>query len=104
IPPTLSGWVDEKGAGRVLVVDDDPSMLAMVVNTLQSMGYDTIASCSGNDALEVLRSEEKIDLLFTDLVLPGGIDGAALAHMARRVRPGLPVLLTTGFVAVGADA
>jgi len=76
----------------------------MVVNTLELMGYDTIASRGGSEALDVVRSGEKIDLLFTDLIMPGGIDGAKLAHEARRVRPGLPVLLTTGFAAAGADA
>jgi CheY-like chemotaxis protein len=76
----------------------------MVVSTLQSMGYDTLASRSGNEALDTVRSDEKIDLLFTDVIMPGGLNGAELAQEARRLRPDLRVLLTTGFVAIGADA
>jgi CheY-like chemotaxis protein len=99
----LNGSVDGKSAGCILVVDDDPFVLEMIVSTLESMGYDTIASRSGSEALDIVRSHEKIDLLFTDVVMPGGLNGTELAHEARRLRPGLPVLLTTGFVAVGAD-
>jgi CheY-like chemotaxis protein len=93
-----------EGTGRILVVDDDPDVLDMVVNTLALMGYDTLASRSGNEALETVRSDEKIDLLFTDVIMPGGLNGAELAQQARRLRPDLRVLLTTGFVAIGADA
>jgi CheY-like chemotaxis protein len=76
----------------------------MIVSTLESMGYDTIASGSGSEALDVVRSHERIDLLFTDVVMPGGLNGTELAHEARRLRPDLLVLLTTGFVALGRDA
>jgi CheY-like chemotaxis protein len=76
----------------------------MIVNTLESMGYDTIASRTGSEALDTVRSDEKIDLLFTDVVMPGGLNGAALAREARRLRRDLRVLLTSGIVAVGAEA
>jgi len=99
----LSPQLDEQAPGRILVVDDDPDVLDMVVSTLVSMGYDTLASRSGNEALEAVRSDEKIDLLFTDVIMPGGLNGAELAQEARRLRPDLRVLLTTGFVAIGAD-
>jgi CheY-like chemotaxis protein len=95
---------DAQGMGRILVVDDDPDVLDMLVNSLNAMGYETLASRSGNEALETVRSNEKIDLLFTDVIIPGGLNGVELAQEARRLRPDLRVLLTTGFVAVGADA
>jgi CheY-like chemotaxis protein len=95
---------DAQGMGRILVVDDDPDVLDMLVNSLNAMGYQTLASRSGNEALETVRSNEKIDLLFTDVIIPGGLNGVELAQEARRLRPDLRVLLTTGFVAVGADA
>ncbi len=111
VPP--ASIVSEPGAGRILVVDDDPLVLDMLVGTLESLGYDTLMSRSGNEALmsrsgnealDTVRSEEKIDLLLTDVVMPGGLNGTELAHEARRLRPDLRVLLTTGYVALGADA
>jgi CheY-like chemotaxis protein len=104
VAPNFTCGADSKATGRILIVDDDPFVLDMIVSTLESMGYDTIASRSGGEALDVVRSHEKIDLLFTDVVMPGGLNGTELAHEARRLRPGLPVLLTTGFVALGSDA
>jgi PAS domain S-box-containing protein len=100
----LTPELDEQGTGRILVVDDDPDVLDMVVSTLEAMGYDTVASRSGSEALEAVRSDEKIDLLFTDVIMPGRLNGSELALEARRLRPDLRVLLTSGFVAVGADA
>jgi DNA-binding NtrC family response regulator len=93
-----------KSVARRIVVDDDPDVLDMLVNSLNAMGYETLASRSGNEARETVRSNEKIDLLFTDVIMPGGLNGVELAQEARRLRPDLRVLLTTGFVAVGADA
>jgi two-component system CheB/CheR fusion protein len=72
VPP--ASMVDEPGAGRILVVDDDPLVLDMLVGTLESLGYDTLASRSGNEALDTVRSDEKIDLLLTDVVMPGGLN------------------------------
>jgi CheY-like chemotaxis protein len=83
-----------------------PAAIAAItqLNSLNAMGYETLVSRSGNEALETVRSTEKIDLLFTEVIIPGGLNGVELAQEARRLRPDLPVLLTTGFVAVGADA
>lgn len=59
--------------------------------------YGVITAANGAEALDVLRSDEIIDLLFTDIVMPGGMNGRKLANQARSIRPGLPVLFTSGY-------
>jgi PAS domain S-box-containing protein len=81
----------------VLVVEDEPSLRAMVVRQLQDLGYRVLHAPDGATAQRILRTEPVIDLLFTDVVMPGGINGRALAEDARRLRPGLPVLFTSGY-------
>ena len=87
----------------VLVVEDDPDVLEMVVLNLSSLGYRPVVAHDGREALEILRGHEPIDLLFTDVVMPGGLSGVQLADEAARMRPGLRVLLTTGHVALGEE-
>jgi PAS domain S-box-containing protein len=86
-----------KGAESVLVVEDDPFVLSYVVMRLESLGYHVIAAIDGNAALEKLRSDLRVDLLFTDIVMPGSINGWKLAELAKQSRPGLPVVLTSGY-------
>jgi PAS domain S-box-containing protein len=86
-----------KGGEIVLVVEDDPFVLSYVVMRLESLGYQVIAAVDGNEALEKLRSGLRVDLLFTDVVMPGNINGWKLAELARKLRPGLPVVLTSGY-------
>jgi PAS domain S-box-containing protein len=85
------------GAETVLVVEDDPFVRTYAVRCLQSLGYTVIAAVDGNDALQKLGTSVHIDLLFTDIVMPGGINGWELADRAQRARPGLPVLLSSGY-------
>lgn len=85
------------GSGVILVVEDDDAVREVSVEILQSLGYRALVARTGQEAMDVLASPEPIDLLFTDLVMPGGISGAALARQARAIRPGLQVLLTTGY-------
>jgi PAS domain S-box-containing protein len=85
------------GAETVLVVEDDPFVRTYTVKCLQSLGYTVIAAVDGNDALQKLGADVPIDLLFTDVVMPGGINGWELADLAQRSRPQLPVLLTSGY-------
>jgi signal transduction histidine kinase/CheY-like chemotaxis protein len=87
----------QRGSGAVLVVEDDDSVREVSVEILQELGYRTLVARSGKEAMEVLVSPEPIDLLFTDLVMPGGLSGTALARQAQALRPGLAVLLTTGY-------
>ncbi|CAN5555263.1 PAS domain-containing hybrid sensor histidine kinase/response regulator [soil metagenome] len=86
-----------RGSETVLVVEDDPFVRSYAVMRLQSLGYSVVAAVNGANALEKLRTELKIDVLFTDIAMPGGINGWELSERAQRVRPGLPVLLTSGY-------
>jgi CheY-like chemotaxis protein len=61
------------------------------------MGYRVLAAGNGAQALEVLRRGEPVDLLFTDVVMPGGLTGRELAEEAAKMRPGLKVLYTSGY-------
>jgi signal transduction histidine kinase/ActR/RegA family two-component response regulator len=85
------------GTETVLVVEDDPFVRSYSISRVESLGYSVIAAVDGNDALQKLRSDIPVDILFTDIVMPGGINGWELADLARKVRPGLPVLLTSGY-------
>jgi PAS domain S-box-containing protein len=86
-----------RGTETILVVEDDPFVRSFVVARLKELGYSVVAAVDGKDALGKLRTDIHIDILFTDVVMPGGIDGWELADRAKRVRPGLPVLLTSGY-------
>jgi CheY-like chemotaxis protein len=85
------------GRETVLVVEDDEEVRRLVMGQLAELGYRVLEASSGPDALPVLRGEEPIDLLFTDVVMPGGMTGRDLAEQARRWRPTIRVLYTTGY-------
>ncbi|UZE49486.1 PAS domain S-box protein [Rhodopseudomonas sp. P2A-2r] len=93
----LEETVLPSGTETVLVVEDDPFVRSYAVMRLQNLGYAVVAAVNGADALEKLRADSSIDVLFTDIVMPGGINGWELAERAQQVRPGLPVLLTSGY-------
>ena len=87
----------------VLVVEDNPHVQDVVVRQLSELGYNVHAVDDALAAFSVLRQALAIDLLFSDISLPGGISGTALAREAKKLRPGLRVLLTSGLaVAAGA--
>ncbi|MBG6128248.1 PAS domain S-box-containing protein [Pseudomonas sp. BG2dil] len=90
VPTALSGET-------VLVVDDEPSVRMFVSETLGSCGYVVIEAADSLAGLQLLRSDTRIDLLVTDIGLPGGIDGRQMAQTGRLCRPGLPVLFMTGY-------
>jgi PAS domain S-box-containing protein len=81
----------------VLVVDDEPTVRMLVNEILIDLGYSAIEAKDGVEALEILRSNRRIDLLVTDIGLPGGIDGRQLGAAARSCRPGLRILFITGY-------
>jgi PAS domain S-box-containing protein len=86
------------GQGRsVLVVDDEPTVRMLVTEQLAELGYSAIEAADGAGALAILGSAAKIDLLVTDVGLPGGMNGRQVAEAARAVRPELKVLFVTGF-------
>ena len=83
----------------VLLVEDDEQVLGMAVESLEELRYRVIIARNAAEALDHLRGVERIDILFSDVVMPGGMNGSQLAVEAQRVRPGIKVLLTSGYVA-----
>ena len=81
---------------RILVVDDDQMIRDVTLRRLASLGYRAIAAASGAEALEALASGADVDLLLTDIRMPGELHGPALAKEARRLRPRIKVLFVTG--------
>jgi PAS domain S-box-containing protein len=83
--------------GTVLVVEDDPDVLTLAVETLKSLDYEVLTASDGPSALAVLRRNSDIDILFSDIVIPRGMNGVELAREASRLRPSLRVLLASGY-------
>jgi DNA-binding NtrC family response regulator len=80
----------------VLLVEDEPLISDIAAEALQEQGFEVETAANAGDALRRLAAESPVDILFTDIDLPGGMDGTALARCARRLRSDLPVLLTSG--------
>jgi CheY-like chemotaxis protein len=78
-------------------VEDDPLVRTYVLAQIRSLGYRTLSASNGPEALSVLRSAERIDLLFTDIIMPGSINGRELSIEALKLRPALKVLFTSGY-------
>ncbi|GAC1038303.1 hypothetical protein thsps117_30610 [Pseudomonas sp. No.117] len=91
------GCALEGANATVLVVDDEPTVRMLVTDLLRELGYVIIEAADGAGGLEVLHSDARIDLLVTDVGLPGGMNGRQLADAARVYRPALKVLFITGF-------
>ncbi|WP_353205499.1 PAS domain-containing protein, partial [Sphingomonas sp.] len=86
------------GAGEtVLVVDDEPGVRMLVTEVLSELGYTALEAETGAEALELLAAAPRVDLLITDVGLPGGMNGRQVADAVRAVRADLPVLFITGF-------
>ncbi|MCP1550966.1 signal transduction histidine kinase/response regulator RpfG family c-di-GMP phosphodiesterase [Methylorubrum zatmanii] len=102
IGPGLVGTIPLRRAGEgetVLLVEDDEQVLGMAVESLEELRYRVIVTRNAAEALEHLHGVERIDILFSDVVMPGGMNGSQLAVEARRVRPDIKILLTSGYVA-----
>jgi CheY-like chemotaxis protein len=86
-----------RGAGEtVLIVEDNPAMRRIVLRQLRELGYRVLESDRPAAALEMLK-HEPVDLLFTDIVMPGGLDGIELARLVRERWPALKIVMTSGF-------
>ncbi|MBV8094102.1 MAG: response regulator [Acetobacteraceae bacterium] len=92
------------GSEMVLVVEDDPEVLEISVNGLTDLGYRVKTATDAHKALDILRSDPGIDVLFSDVVMPGGMNGAQLAAEAKANGPQLKVLLTSGYAATALAA
>ncbi|THD50805.1 ATP-binding protein [Phenylobacterium sp.] len=82
---------------RVLLVEDDASVGEMVEAMLADLGHEVLRAEAAAPAIEILGRKDRIDLMLTDLIMPGGMNGVELAHAAVALRPGLPVILTSGY-------
>ena len=84
------------GAATVLVVEDDAAVRATAAELLRELGYRVLETETGRRALEVLQAE-RVDLVFTDVILPDGMSGADVARAVRELAPGAAILLTSGY-------
>ena len=87
----------QRGSETILVVEDDALVRNYVVAQLKSLGYHTITAANGPEALALLDQNVAFDVLFTDVIMPGGMNGRELADAVTRRRPGVPVLYTSGY-------
>jgi CheY-like chemotaxis protein len=83
----------------VLLVEDDEDVRELVAAQLRALGYQVITASSGDEALPVLSAPHSVDILFSDVVMPGEHDGFALARRAAELRPSIKILLASGFAA-----
>ena len=81
----------------MLIVDDEPTVRMLVTEVLEELGYTAIEAADGATGLKVLQSDVRIDLLVTDVGLPGGMNGRQMADAARMARPDLKILFITGY-------
>jgi PAS domain S-box-containing protein len=95
--PVLQESTDKGEGETILVVEDNPDLLRVVVKQLTDLGYRVLQAGTARKAIEVLDSGQPVDLLFSDVVMPGGMDGCELARETLMRRPGASVLLTSGF-------
>ena len=85
------------GNETILAVDDEQDLLELAKELLENLGYQVLTASNGEQALECLAKEPGIDLLFSDIVMPGGLNGYELAQHATAILPNLKVLLTSGY-------
>lgn len=86
-----------RGTETILIVDDEADLVEIATQTLQSLGYCVITAAHGAEAMEQLRRHPNVDLLFSDVVMPGGINGYQLATQARAQFPHLRILIASGY-------
>lgn len=82
---------------RVLMVEDESMLLEVITADLEDAGFGVLQAATAEVAMNILRTEASVDVLFTDIRLPGQMDGWQLAEAARTLRPDLPVIYATGF-------
>jgi CheY-like chemotaxis protein len=86
------------GHACILVVEDNDDVRELAERVLAASGYDVLAAPSGESALALLEDAWQVDLLFTDVIMPGGMNGLQLIERVRALRPDLPALVTTGYM------
>jgi PAS domain S-box-containing protein len=91
------GPAARRGQGTVLAVEDNEALRRVLVRHLTDLGYEVLEAGDARAALAVLADSPRVDLLLTDIIMPGGVNGWELARAAKQLRPGLKVLFTSGF-------
>jgi DNA-binding NtrC family response regulator len=104
VAPAYKGVEDASGRGTILVVEDDPEVAELTMQVLERGGYAVQLVDHAAAALAVLGGTQPINLVFSDVIMPGGINGIALAEEIGKVRPELPVLLASGYADAVKDA
>jgi PAS domain S-box-containing protein len=105
LPGLVPEGADTAGkVAAVLVTEDDPDVLTIAAESLELLGYEVHTARDATEALALLNRGTPIDILFTDIVMPNGMNGIALAREARRIRPGIRVLLASGYSRERAEA
>jgi PAS domain S-box-containing protein len=94
--------VEGSGSGTVLLVEDNPDVASVSVSLLEQLGYTVRRVADAEAALQEI-DRDRVDLVFSDIVMPGKMDGLAFAHRVREIRPDLPVLLATGYTDAAAN-
>jgi len=89
--------IERPELGTVLIVEDEPDVLEMAVELFRSLGYGVVTATDAAGALALLARDETVDVLFSDVVMPGGMSGVELAREARRLRPDIQILLASGY-------
>ena len=95
--PVLDPPVPASRGETILLVEDDEEVRAMAIESLEELRYQVVVASDAGEALAHVRGDGRIDLMFSDVVMPGGMNGAQLAIQARSTRPGLKILLTSGY-------
>ena len=91
------------GRETILCVEDDPIVREFVTRQLQALGYSTIAAGNATEALAEVRRNARIDLLFTDVIMPGKTDGWQLAELVKQLRPDIKIVCTSGYSTFNAE-
>jgi len=91
------GPVDPQARETILVVEDDERVRQLTIRRLKMIGYQVVEARDGPSALDILMKDNAIDLVFTDLIMPGGLSGHEVAIQARQLKSGIKVLLTSGY-------
>lgn len=97
IPATTETASEAEAGETILVIDDEPSVRMLIVDALEDLGYACLEAADGQSGLRILESRARIDLLITDVGLPGGLNGRQVADAARALRPDLRILFVTGY-------
>jgi CheY-like chemotaxis protein len=104
--PEPAGQCAQGGTETILLVEDDPVVADFVSDLLEDAGFTVTVVHDARTAFERLQHGEQFDLVFSDIIMPGGMNGVELAHRVRAARPAQPILLSTGYIeaAVGQEA